>query len=52
MGNLSVDVTEDSFAQIFGSIGPLEGCKLIKEEKVRYYLLLLKRLFKALAGDL
>jgi nucleolysin TIA-1/TIAR len=36
VGNISVHVTEGLLAEVFGAVGPLEGCKLIKKEKSSY----------------
>lgn len=35
IGNIHPNVTESLLAEVFQSIGPLEGCKLIQKEKVR-----------------
>ncbi|KAF3780765.1 Oligouridylate-binding protein 1 [Nymphaea thermarum] len=37
VGNLHVNVTEALLAEVFQRTGPLEGCKLIKKEKVSSY---------------
>uniref|UniRef100_A0A0D6R7Y3 RRM domain-containing protein n=1 Tax=Araucaria cunninghamii TaxID=56994 RepID=A0A0D6R7Y3_ARACU len=36
VGNIHVNVTESLLAEVFGSIGPLEGCKLIRKDKSSY----------------
>eukprot|EP00252_Welwitschia_mirabilis_P000999 TRINITY_DN10984_c0_g1_i1.p1 TRINITY_DN10984_c0_g1~~TRINITY_DN10984_c0_g1_i1.p1 ORF type:complete len:472 (-),score=109.05 TRINITY_DN10984_c0_g1_i1:112-1527(-) len=36
VGNVHSNVTEALLAEIFSSIGPLEGCKLIRKEKSSY----------------
>lgn len=34
VGNIHPNVTDSLLAEVFQSIGPLEGCKLIHKEKV------------------
>ncbi|XP_024514811.1 oligouridylate-binding protein 1 isoform X1 [Selaginella moellendorffii] len=34
VGNIHIKVTEALLAEVFATVGPLEGCKLIKKEKV------------------
>lgn len=34
VGNIHTKVTEGLLAEVFSSAGPLEGCKLIRKEKV------------------
>lgn len=36
VGNIHVNVTEKLLAEVFQSVGPLAGCKLIKKEKSSY----------------
>lgn len=36
VGNIHPNVTEALLAEVFGTVGPLEGCKLIKKEKSSY----------------
>lgn len=35
VGNIHTKVTEALLAEVFSSAGALEGCKLIRKEKVR-----------------
>lgn len=37
VGNIHPQVTEPLLQEVFATAGPLEGCKLIRKEKVRYY---------------
>ena len=34
VGNIHTKVTEALLAEVFSNVGPLEGCKLIRKEKV------------------
>ena len=34
VGNISLQVTDTVLQEVFQSIGPVEGCKLIRKEKV------------------
>lgn len=34
VGNIHTKVTEGLLAEVFSNVGPLEGCKLIRKEKV------------------
>jgi hypothetical protein len=34
VGNISLQVTDSLLHEVFQSIGPVEGCKLIRKEKV------------------
>jgi len=34
VGNIHTKVTEGPLAEVFSNVGPLEGCKLIRKEKV------------------
>jgi len=34
VGNIHTKVTDGLLAEVFSSAGPLEGCKLIRKEKV------------------
>jgi len=34
VGNISLQVTDAVLQEVFQSIGPVEGCKLIRKEKV------------------
>eukprot|EP00897_Mesotaenium_endlicherianum_P003553 jgi/Mesen1/3225/ME000187S02393 len=36
VGNIPAQVTDSQLAEIFSSVGPLEGCKLIRKEKSSY----------------
>lgn len=36
VGNIHVQVTEALLQEVFQSTGPVEGCKLIRKEKVGY----------------
>lgn len=36
VGNIHTQVTEPLLQEVFASTGPLEGCKLIRKEKVNF----------------
>ncbi|CAK9324772.1 unnamed protein product [Citrullus colocynthis] len=36
VGNIHIQVTEPLLQEVFGSIGPVEGCKLVRKEKSSY----------------
>jgi RNA recognition motif-containing protein len=36
VGNIHTKVTDALLAEVFSSVGPLEGCKLIRKEKSSY----------------
>jgi hypothetical protein len=36
VGNIHTKVTDGLLAEVFSSAGPLEGCKLIRKEKVNW----------------
>ena len=44
MGNIHPQVTEPLIQEVFASAGPVEGCKLIRKEKVAYYLFGMKEM--------
>jgi nucleolysin TIA-1/TIAR len=46
VGNIHTKVTDALLAEVFSSVGPLEGCKLIRKEKVSF----LQNLFKGSCG--
>ena len=37
VGNIHLQVTDTLLQEVFQSIGPVEGCKLIRKEKVDLY---------------
>lgn len=38
VGNINLQVTDAVLQEVFQSIGPVEGCKLIRKEKVDLFL--------------
>lgn len=38
MGNIPTQVTEPILQEVFASTGPVEGCKLIRKEKVYFQI--------------
>lgn len=51
VGNIHPQVTETLLQEVFASTGPLEGCKLIRKDKVGEFFLYLFHMFFLRVGE-